>query len=146
MWNYKLYSIPRDILREWSKLRFYFYFIKWALTHSFRSSTLRSSRPEVFQQKGVLKICRKFTGDHPCQTVILIKLLSNLLKSHSAWVFSCKFAAYFQNTLFSEYLWTAASVLWKVFLTRSFRHFFKRKSMTLIKGLARANLPKDIFS
>ena len=27
----------------------------------------------------------------------------------SVWVFSCKFAAYFQNTFFQEQLWTAAS-------------------------------------
>ena len=27
----------------------------------------------------------------------------------SAWVFSCKFAAYFQNTFFKEHLWAAAS-------------------------------------
>ena len=27
----------------------------------------------------------------------------------SAWVFSCKFAAYFQNTFSSEHLWTGAS-------------------------------------
>ena len=27
----------------------------------------------------------------------------------SAWVFSCKFAAYFQNTFFQEHLWVAAS-------------------------------------
>ena len=29
----------------------------------------------------------------------------------SAWVFSCKFAAYFQNTFSSERLWTTASVI-----------------------------------
>ena len=34
----------------------------------------RSSRPEVFLWKGVLKICSKFTWEHPCQSVILIKL------------------------------------------------------------------------
>ena len=28
---------------------------------------IRSSRPEVFLGKGVLKICSKFTGEHPCQ-------------------------------------------------------------------------------
>ena len=28
----------------------------------------------------------------------------------SAWVFSCKFTTYFQNTFFAEHLWTAASV------------------------------------
>ena len=29
--------------------------------------------------------------------------------STSAWVFSCKFAAYFQNNFSQEHLWTAAS-------------------------------------
>ena len=27
----------------------------------------------------------------------------------SAWVFNCKFAAYFQNTFYQEHLWKAAS-------------------------------------
>ena len=44
----------------------------------------RSSLPEVFLRKGVLKICRKFAGGQPCGSVISIKLQSN----------SCKFAAY----------------------------------------------------
>ena len=26
----------------------------------------RNSPPEVFFEKGVLKICSKFTGEHPC--------------------------------------------------------------------------------
>ena len=34
-----------------------------------------SSRPEVFLTKGVLKICIKFTGEHPCRSVTSIKLL-----------------------------------------------------------------------
>ena len=50
----------------------------------------RSNQPEVFLGKDVLKICSKFTGKHPCRSVISIKLLW-------AWMF-CKFAAYFQNT------------------------------------------------
>ena len=33
----------------------------------------RSSHPEVFLEKGVLKICSEFTGEHPCQNMILIK-------------------------------------------------------------------------
>ena len=53
----------------------------------------RSSPSKVFLGKGVLKICSKFTGEHPCQSAISIKLLSTL-----AWVFSRKFAVYFQNT------------------------------------------------
>ena len=31
-------------------------------------------------KKGVLKTCSKFTGKHPCQSVISIKLLSNLIE------------------------------------------------------------------
>ena len=30
----------------------------------------RSSRPEEFLGKGVLKICSKFKGEHPCRSVI----------------------------------------------------------------------------
>ena len=37
----------------------------------------RSSRQEVFSEKGNLKICSKFTGEHPCVSAILIKLLYN---------------------------------------------------------------------
>ena len=37
----------------------------------------RSSPPEVFLRKDVLKICSKFTGKHPCRSVISIKLLRN---------------------------------------------------------------------
>ena len=36
----------------------------------------RSSHPKVFFVKGVLKICSKFTGEHPCWRVISIKLLA----------------------------------------------------------------------
>ena len=35
-----------------------------------------SSRPKVFLRKSVLKICSKFTGEHPCQIAISIKLQS----------------------------------------------------------------------
>ena len=49
------------------------------------------SPPEVFLGKGVLKIYSKFAGERPCQGVISIGLYT------SAWVFPCKFAAYFQN-------------------------------------------------
>ena len=47
----------------------------------------RSSSPEVFLGKA-------------------LQLYSNRT---STWVFSCKFAAYFQNTFFLEHFWTAAS-------------------------------------
>ena len=57
----------------------------------------RSRHTEVFLGKGVLKKCSKFTGEHPCQSLISIKLLKQLYWNHtSAWVFSCKFAALFR--------------------------------------------------
>ena len=37
----------------------------------------RSSPPKVLLGKGFLKICSKFTGEHPCQSTISIKLQSN---------------------------------------------------------------------
>ena len=40
----------------------------------------RSSRPEVFLGKAVLKICSKFSGEHPCRSAISIKLQTALLK------------------------------------------------------------------
>ena len=40
----------------------------------------KSSRQEVFLRKGVLKICSKFTGEHPCRSVISIKLLCNFME------------------------------------------------------------------
>ena len=38
---------------------------------------LRSSSPQLFLRKGVLKICCKFSGEHLCRSVISIKLLCN---------------------------------------------------------------------
>ena len=39
-----------------------------------------SSPPEVFLGKGILKIYSKFTGEHPCQSVISIKLQSSFIE------------------------------------------------------------------
>ena len=40
----------------------------------------RSSPSEVFLAKGILKIYSKFTGEHPCRSVISIKLQSNFIE------------------------------------------------------------------
>ena len=70
-------------------------------------SPFRSSRSEVFLGKGVLQ----FYWNHTW-----------------TWVFSCKLAAYFQNTFFYEHLWMAASVLisslfWKYYVANG-TYFF----------------------
>ena len=44
---------------------------------------IRSSHLEVFLGKDVLKLCSKFTGEHPCRSVILVKLLCKF-KYHRA--------------------------------------------------------------
>ena len=55
-----------------------FYF----LTETYLGScqTSRSYPQEVFLGKGVLKFFSKFTGEHPCRNVILIKLLCNFIE------------------------------------------------------------------
>ena len=40
----------------------------------------RGSHPEVFLGKGVLKICSKFKGEHPCRNVMSIKLICNFIE------------------------------------------------------------------
>ena len=46
----------------------------------FKIKKCRSSSSEVFLGKGVLKICSKFTGEHPCWSAISIKLLCNFIE------------------------------------------------------------------
>ena len=43
-------------------------------------SCYRSNPPEVFLGKRVLKICSKFTREHPCWIAISIKLLCNFIE------------------------------------------------------------------
>ena len=45
---------------------------------------------EVFLGNGVLKICSKFTGEHPYRS-------ASSINCTSAWLFSCKFSAYLQK-------------------------------------------------
>ena len=54
--------------------------IQFNTLRSFFKRVYRSSHPEVFLRKGVLKTCSKFTGEHPCRNAISIKLQSNFVK------------------------------------------------------------------
>ena len=64
----------------------------------------RSSPPEVFCKKGVLRNFAKFTGKHLGQS------LCNLIKKEIlAQVFSCKFCKISKYTFFTEHLWVIAS-------------------------------------
>ena len=41
---------------------------------------ISNSHPEVFLEKGVLKIYTEFKGEHSCQSAISIKLLCNFIE------------------------------------------------------------------
>ena len=56
------------------RLKFFF-----NISVSVTGTPFRSSYPEVFLGKGVLKICSKFTGEHPCRSTIWINLLCNFI-------------------------------------------------------------------
>ena len=73
-------------LKKTKKKRFFikvFYFVWWSPLNknmvNLQCHPWRSSLPEGFLGKGVQKICSKFTGENPCQSVILIKLLCNFI-------------------------------------------------------------------
>ena len=55
------------------------------------SYKIQKQPPRGVPRKGVLKICSKFTEEHPCRTAIIEIALRQ-------GCFSCKFAIYFQNT------------------------------------------------
>ena len=59
-----------------------------------KATKWRSSRPDVFLVKGVLKICNKFTGEHPCGIVTSIILFCIIKaenkESHSLQVSAAK--------------------------------------------------------
>ena len=83
LWNVLL-LIFGNYLAELSKS--VFCLIAWILDidflkfPNFVSLTSRSSHPEVYLGKGILKLCHKFTGEQPCRKVISIKLQSNFIK------------------------------------------------------------------
>ena len=59
----------------------------------------RSSLPEVFYKKVVLKNFAKFTGKHLCQSLFLIKLQALGL------CFPVNFAKFLRTPFFIEHLW-----------------------------------------
>ena len=69
--------------------------IFWNFRGIFLITLFKNSLPQVFLRKGVLKICRKFTEEHPCRSVFSIKM-----ESKFGMGFSNKFAAYFSEHLF----------------------------------------------
>ena len=64
------------------------------------TQNFRSSRPWVFFEKVVPKLCSKFTGEYPCRKVVLIKLLCSFIEialRHGNFIFSSNFSFKFNN-------------------------------------------------
>ena len=58
----------------------------------------KSSRPEVFCKKGVLRTSVKFTGKHLCQSLCFIKVAETL-----AQVFSFEFGKFLRTPFLTEH-------------------------------------------
>ena len=82
----------------------------------------RSNHPEVFLKKGVLKICSKFTGEHPCRSVISINLERNFIEI-ALW-YGCSpvnFLHIFRTPFFRNASW------WLLLLKRKARYIYTKK-------------------
>ena len=76
----------------------------------------RSSRPDVFCEKDVLRNFAKFTGKHLCQSLFFNKVAGgacNFIKKETlAQVFSCELCEISKYTSFYRTPLAAASAIW----------------------------------
>ena len=73
-------------------------FLKWKWL--VRTDIVRSSCPEAFLGKGVLKLCIKFTGEHPCRSAVSIKFQRNFIEN----TFRYECSPIYICCIFSEHL------------------------------------------
>ena len=97
------------VLNSWNFGVFFFNFVTFLRPYMpvclLHSSGLRSSRPEVFCKKGVLRNFTKFTGKHLCQSFFLNKVAASFIKKETlAQVFSCEFCEISKSTFGRLYL------------------------------------------
>ena len=116
-----------------------------------------NSRLEVLCKKGVLKNFTKLIEKQPSWSLFFPKQnfnpgifyaveytsLNGNAKQHywnptSTWVFSCKFAAYFQNNFSLEHLWRAASGKFHI-------HLYSRMYIPLRKICQNTGQRKPVF-
>ena len=81
----------------------------------------RSSYPEVFLWKSVLKICSKFTRENPCRNVISIKLLCNFIEIALRHGFSSVNLLHIFRTPFHKS--TSGQLLLKSEMLKIYHHF-----------------------
>ena len=99
-------DIPAKILKE--NIDIYFAELTNIINYFF--SECRSSESEVFLGKRCFENMQQIYRRAPIPKCDLEKIALQLhWNCTSAWLFSCKFVAYFQNTFSQKHLWTAAS-------------------------------------
>ena len=82
-WNFKRLSRKLSLCILFVVMSCYSVF----LLRYFPSVSCRSSHPGVFWGKSVLKICSKFTGEHPCPSVNLLHIFkAPFPKRTSGWL------------------------------------------------------------
>ena len=82
--------------------------IQWYRTlHFLVVESIRSSRPEVFCKKSVLRNFTKFTGKHLCQSLFIFspKTCNYIKKETLAQVFTFEICEISKNTFITEHLW-----------------------------------------
>ena len=118
-----------------------FVFTRYILTWPMIVYLFRSSRPEVFCKKCVLRNFRKFTGKHLCQSLFFNKVVWCLLpeacnfikKENLTQAFSSEFCKISKNTFFTENLqWLLLSITktWMVrvkLMTESHKKYLHKK-------------------
>ena len=113
-WSLKILKIKlRKVLFLYQKKNFY------SKLYQKKKKSIRSSCPEVFLRKGILKICSKFTGEHSCQSAN--KMLCNFIEIalrlgcspvNLLYIFRTPFLKYTSGQLLLNLLWwTVISLL-----------------------------------
>ena len=85
--------------------------IEWSKSKN--KSNDRSSHPEVFLGKGVLKVCNKFTAEHHCHSVNSIKLLCNFIEITLRYGFSPVNLMHIFRTPFSKNIFDGLLLQWR---------------------------------
>ena len=80
------------------------------------NNPFRSSHPEVFRRKGVLKIYSKFTRENTCRSVISIKSQSNFIEIILRHGFSPVNLLHIFRAPFLKNLWLTVFLLFNVLL------------------------------
>ena len=88
----------------------------------------RSTRPDIFCKKGVLRNFTKFTVKHLCQCLffnkVAVEVACNFTKKETlVQVFSCEFCKISKNTFFTEHWWLLQYMRIHDLIFRSIRQY-----------------------